>query len=55
MNFAESEMRSKTVSNQLSISSRKPVHPQSIITVFFWAFFYPFARKTRWRHCYGCV
>jgi len=34
--FTESEMRSKPVSNPLSISSRKAVRLQSIITVFSW-------------------
>jgi len=33
------------VSNPISISSRKPVRPQSVITVFFWMFFILSRRK----------
>jgi len=38
-------IRNEIVSNPLSISSGKPVRPQSIITVFLWVFFILFRRK----------
>jgi len=48
-------MRSKPVSNPLSISLRKPVRPQSILTVILWGVFFSFHEENKMATCYGCI